>query len=67
MKLISESIEDVDYLIEDDEGKKNYKIRGPFLQAEIKNRNGRIYPMSILEKEVNRYNKEYIANQYNFI
>ena len=47
MKLISESIEDVDYLIEDDEGKKNYKIRGPFLQAEIKNRNGRIYPMNI--------------------
>ena len=41
MKLISESIEDIDYLIEDDEsGKKNYKIRGPFLQAEVKNRNG---------------------------
>ena len=58
MKLISESIEDVDYLIEDDEtGKKNYKIKGPFLQAEIKNRNGRIYPLNILEKEVNRYNK----------
>jgi hypothetical protein len=66
MKLISESIEDVDYLIEDDEGKKNYKIRGPFLQAEIKNRNGRIYPMSILEKEVNRYNKEYIQKNRAF-
>jgi hypothetical protein len=66
MKLISESIEDVDYLIEDDEGKKNYKIRGPFLQAEIKNRNGRIYPMGILEKEVGRYNKEYIQKNRAF-
>ena len=67
MKLISESIEDVDYLIEDDEaGKKNYKIKGPFLQAEIKNRNGRIYPMPILQKEVNRYNKEYIQKNRAF-
>ena len=67
MKLISESIEDVDYLIEDDDtGKKNYRIRGPFLQAEIKNRNGRIYPLNILEKEVNRYNKEYIQKNRAF-
>ena len=67
MKLISESIEDVDYLIEDDDtGKKNYKIKGPFLQAEIKNRNGRIYPMPILEKEVARYNKEYIQKNRAF-
>ena len=67
MKLISESIEDVDYLIEDDDaGKKNYKIRGPFLQAEIKNRNGRIYPMHILEKEVGRYNTEYIQKNRAF-
>ena len=66
MKLISESIEDIDYLIEDGDGKKNYKIRGPFLQAEIKNRNGRIYPMHILEKEVGRYNKEYIQKNRAF-
>ena len=67
MKLISESIEDVDYLIEDDDaGKKNYRIRGPFSQAEIKNRNGRIYPMPILEKEVARYNKEYIQKNRAF-
>jgi hypothetical protein len=67
MKLISESIEDVEYLFEQDaEGKKNYKIRGPFLQAEIKNRNGRIYPLSILEKEVGRYNKEYIQKNRAF-
>ena len=67
MKLISETVEDVNYLIEDDEtGKKNYRIRGPFLQAEIKNRNGRIYPMNILEKEVHRYNKEYIQKNRAF-
>ena len=61
MKLISENVEEVEYLFEEEDGgSKNYKIRGPFLQAEIKNRNGRIYPMHILEKEVGRYNKEYI-------
>ena len=61
MKLISESIEDIEYITEDDaEGKKNYRIRGVFLQAEVKNRNGRIYPMPVLEKEVSRYNKEYV-------
>ena len=58
MKLISENVEEVEYLFEEEGGSKNYKIRGPFLQAEIKNRNGRIYPMHILEKEVGRYNKE---------
>ena len=67
MKLISETVEDVNYLIDDDDtGKKNYRIRGPFLQAEIKNRNGRIYPMNILEKEVHRYNKEYIQKNRAF-
>jgi len=67
MKLISETVEDINYLIEDDDtGKKNYRIRGPFLQAEIKNRNGRIYPMNILEKEVGRYNKEYIQKNRAF-
>ena len=68
MKLISESIEEVEYLFEEDEatGNKNYKIRGPFLQAEVKNRNGRIYPLPILEKEVRRYNKEYIQKNRAF-
>ena len=67
MKLISESIEDIEYLLEDDEnGKRNYKIKGPFLQAEVKNRNGRIYPLPILEKEVRRYNKEYIQKNRAF-
>ena len=63
LKLISEhTAHDQDYLIEQDEksGKKNYKIRGVFMQADIKNRNGRMYPMEILSKEVTRYNKEYV-------
>ena len=67
MKLISESIEDIEYITEDDEeGKKNYRIKGVFLQAEVKNRNGRIYPMSVLEKEVSRYNKEYVQKNRAF-
>ena len=61
VKLFSEAVEDVQYITEDKEGGgKNYKIKGIFLQADIKNRNGRIYPMEILEKEVTRYNKKFI-------
>ena len=59
MKLITEMIEDVQYLIEEDDGgKKNHFIQGTFMQAEQKNRNGRVYKKNILEKEVNRYVKE---------
>ena len=55
MKLISEEIQDAQYLVEDaGNGKKNYKIRGIFLQSDIKNRNGRIYESAILSKEVKR-------------
>ena len=58
VKLISEEIQDVDYLVEETEGgKKDYKIKGIFMQADVKNRNGRVYPMEVLKKEVNRYNK----------
>lgn len=62
MKLISEHFSDeVEYITEQsDDGKKNYKLKGVFLQAEIKNRNGRVYPFEVLEKEVDRYNKEFI-------
>jgi hypothetical protein len=61
LKLISEEIQDVEYITEQKEGgKKNYKIKGIFMQADIKNRNGRIYPMDILQKEVQRYDKEQI-------
>ena len=61
VKLFSEAVEEVQYLTEAKEGGgKNYKIKGIFLQADIKNRNGRVYPMEILEKEVSRYNKKFI-------
>ena len=61
VKLISEQVQDVEYITEEKEdGKKNYKIKGVFMQADIKNRNGRVYPMETLQKEVGRYNKEYI-------
>ena len=68
LKLISEHIEsDTDYLIEEKENsKKDYKIKGIFMQADIKNRNGRMYPMEILSKEVKRYNKEYISEKRAF-
>jgi len=60
MKLIKEHTETVNYLIEEDKetGTKNYNIEGVFLQSDIKNRNGRIYPTEILDKEVKRYMKE---------
>ena len=62
MKLISEHFsDDVEYITEErEDGKKNFKLKGVFMQAEIKNRNGRVYPMEVLEKEVARYNKEFI-------
>ena len=61
VKLFSESVEDVQYITEEKEGGgKNYKIKGVFLQADIKNRNGRIYPMEILEPEVKKYNDNFI-------
>ena len=61
VKLFSEAVDEVEYITEAKEGGgKNYKIKGIFLQADIKNRNGRIYPMEVLEKEVTRYNKKFI-------
>lgn len=61
MKLIAEHIQDVEYIIEEKSGSKNMKIRGIFMQSEQKNRNGRIYPFDILQKEVKRYNEEFIT------
>ena len=49
MKLISEEINNAEYLIEETNGKKDYKIKGIFLQSELKNRNGRVYPKDVLE------------------
>ncbi len=57
-------MQDVEYITEEKEdGKKNYKIKGIFMQADIKNRNGRVYPMDTLEKEVERYTKNFV-NQH---
>ena len=67
VKLISEAVEDVEYITEDKEnGEKNYKIRGIFMQADIKNRNGRIYPMEVLDEEVKNYNKKFIEQNRAF-
>ena len=67
VKLIAEQVEDVEFITEEkDDGKKNYKIRGIFMQADIKNRNGRIYPMEILDEEVKNYNKNFIKENRAF-
>lgn len=62
MKLIKEHVEEVKLIVEAaKEGKgKDYFIEGVFLQADLKNRNGRMYPKEIMQKEVDRYSKEYI-------
>lgn len=64
MLLITETTEDIKLICEADEesGKKDYYIEGIFMQAEQKNRNGRVYPEKTLMKEVKRYNKEYVTN-----
>jgi hypothetical protein len=67
LKLISESVENCEYLVEEKEnGKKSYKIRGIFMQADIKNRNGRVYPQEVLTKEVAKYNKNFINEKRAF-
>ena len=66
MKLISEEITNAEYLVEETNGKKNYKIRGVFLQSDLKNRNGRVYPKDILNNEVERYNREFINKKRAF-
>ena len=60
MKLITEEIQDAEYIVEESNGKKNYAIKGIFMQADVKNRNGRVYPSEILQREVVRYNREFI-------
>ncbi len=67
MKLIAEHLDDIEYITEaDDTGAKKYKIKGVFMQSEMKNRNGRMYPHTILESEVKRYNKEYVNQRRAF-
>tara|TARA_Y100000004_G_scaffold47951_1_gene52792 strand:+ start:1029 stop:1673 length:645 start_codon:yes stop_codon:yes gene_type:complete len=60
MKLIREEINEAEYLVEETNGRKEYKIKGIFLQSDIKNRNGRVYPNQVLTREVKRYNQEFI-------
>jgi len=60
MKLITEEIEQVEVIVENRNGKKNLFIEGVFLQGEIKNRNGRMYPMQTLAREVGRYNENFV-------
>jgi len=60
MKLIREEIESVDFIVEERNGKKNMYIEGVFLQGDIKNRNGRMYPMECLRREVQRYSENHV-------
>lgn len=63
MKLITELQENVSYVTETTEsGEKKHFIEGVFLQAELKNKNGRIYPMKVMEREVGRYLKDIVEN-----
>jgi hypothetical protein len=67
MKLIKEHTEEVKYLVEEKLGKgKEYFIEGIFLQSNLKNRNGRVYPTEILDKEIKRYNEEYVTKNRAF-
>jgi len=63
MKLITETIENVQVIVEGNGDSKKLYIEGVFLQSELKNRNGRVYPFSVLEREVNRYNEEYVKTK----
>jgi hypothetical protein len=60
MKLIREEIESVEFIVEQRNGKKSLYIEGVFLQGNIKNRNGRMYPMETLRREVSRYNENHV-------
>ena len=63
MKLITEQIENVKLITEEKNGKKLLYIEGVFLQSELKNRNGRMYPFGVLDREVKRYNEEYVKSK----
>ena len=61
MKLITEEIESAKVLVEEKDGKKSMFIEGIFLQGNLKNRNGRFYPVETLDKEVNRYSEQFVS------
>lgn len=66
MKLIREEIQSANFLVEEKGGAKNYFIEGVFMQSDLKNRNGRMYPKSVMETEVKRYTKENIDRKRAF-
>ena len=66
MRLICETLEDVEFICEGAGKEKNYFIEGVFMQANVKNRNGRLYPKEILTKEAKRYDKNYIQQNRAF-
>ena len=67
MKLISEEAQDIEFLTEEKKGGgKNYFIEGVFMQAEPKNRNGRVYPKAVLQKEAKRYSDSFIKTKRAF-
>ena len=67
MKLISEEAQDIEFLTEEKKGGgKNYFIEGVFMQAETKNRNGRVYPKAVLQKEAKRYSDSFIKTKRAF-
>ena len=66
MKLITEVNHDVEYVTEEKNGKRAYHIEGVFLQANVKNRNGRVYPLEVLKREVEKYNENYVEQKRAF-
>ena len=66
MKLIREEIQDANFLVEEKNGKSNYFIEGVFMQSDLKNRNGRVYPSDVMQKEVKRYTKDNIDRKRAF-
>ena len=66
MKLITEQLDDLMFVTEETDGKKSLFIEGVFLQSDVKNKNGRMYPKDILQREVNRYSKQYIETKRAF-
>lgn len=67
MKLICEVNESIEYITEAaEDGKKQYFIEGIFMQGDIKNRNGRVYPAGVIAKEANRYNEEFVQKKRAF-
>ena len=63
MKLITETIENLEFITEEKKNGKDYKIRGIFLQGDIKNRNGRVYPVEVLKDEIDRYNEKFVSKK----